>query len=125
MFGMSPSSKKTILVIDDDLGIRTAMAYMLEDAGYSVITSEDSAILDNLKEESVHLIIIDLLLSGKNGSNIVKKLKNQTSTNKIPIIMLSAHPSAEQQSKDSGADGFLAKPFNIEDLLKIIKTHIK
>ncbi len=122
---MPQKSDKTILVIDDDSGIRTAMEYMLQDAGYGVITSEDSSIIEKLTTQKVHLIIIDLLLSGNDGKAVVKKLKSQKSTNKIPVIILSAHPTADIEAKEAGADGFLPKPFNIEDLIGIIQKHVK
>jgi DNA-binding response OmpR family regulator len=54
---------------------------------------------------------------GKDGRQIVKFLKSHEETKSIPIIMFSAHPSAEETARQAGADDFLAKPFNIDVLL--------
>ncbi len=64
-----------------------------------------------------HLLLLDVLLSGKDGREIVKDLKGQEETRAIPIIMFSAHPSAEETPRATGADDFLAKPFDIDVLL--------
>lgn len=121
---MPQKSDKTILVIDDDNGIRTAMEYMLKDAGYKVKTRADATDIHKINNQEVGLVLIDLLLSGNDGKNIVKKLKSKDTTKNIPIIMLSAHPSAKEQAKESGANAFLAKPFNVDDLLKVIEEYL-
>jgi DNA-binding response OmpR family regulator len=64
--------------------------------------------------------LLDVLLSGKDGRTIARQLKSQEDTKHIPIIMFSAHPSAEQTAREAGADDFIAKPFEIDDLLEKI-----
>ena len=70
------------------------------------------------------LILLDLLLSGKDGREIVKYLKSQEETRHIPVIMLSAHPSAEETARLAGADDFVAKPFDIVVLLTRIAQYL-
>lgn len=110
-----------ILVVDDDRDILEALAFTLEDAGYEVKTSEKAEYAENLpdKNDSLpELIILDVLLSGKDGRIICKKLKSQDKTKHIPIIMISAHPDAERTVRLVGADDFIEKPFDIDELLK-------
>lgn len=118
-------SKKKILVVDDDEGVLDAISLILEEAGYSVDTSlkgeETYRIIDSFKPD---LILLDVLMSGNDGRVICKKLKKTESTRRIPIIMISAHPTAEADSLEYGAQDFLAKPFDTQDLLKLIKKHI-
>jgi DNA-binding response OmpR family regulator len=71
------------------------------------------------------LILIDVLLSGKDGREIVKSLKSQQETKQIPTIMFSAHPSAEETMQQAGADDFLEKPFDIDVLLAKITHHLQ
>ena len=115
--------KKTILVIDDDPDILDAMRFTLEAEDYEVITSEKGEYTENLRDKTNNLpdlIILDILLSGKDGRTICKKLKGQKDTKHIPVIMISAHPGAEKSSKDVCADDFIAKPFDVDVLLKKI-----
>ena len=117
---------KKILVVDDDPDILDAIQFVLEDAGYNVKTTQKGEYAENLhKLDSLpHLIILDVLLSGKDGRTICQKLKSQTKTKDVPIIMISAHPSAQQTVKAVGADDFLSKPFDINMLLKKVDQSI-
>ncbi len=116
---------KKILVVDDDPDILDALQFMLEDAGYKVTTTEKGEYAENLHDINSGLpdvIILDVLLSGKDGRLICQKLKGQDETMYVPIIMISAHPDARQSVKAVGADDFVAKPFDMDELLaKIAK----
>ena len=70
------------------------------------------------------LILLDVLLSGKDGREIVKRLKSQEETRHIPVIMFSAHPSAEKTARAAGADDFVAKPFEMDEILAKIAKHV-
>jgi DNA-binding response OmpR family regulator len=65
-----------------------------------------------------------VLLSGRDGREIVKQLKSQEETKSIPVIMFSAHPSAEKTARGAGAEDFLAKPFDIDHLLAVIAKYL-
>lgn len=107
-----------ILVVDDEPDILEFLQVILEEEGYEVVTSQKAEFLDQLHNGGLpHLILLDVLLSGKDGREIVKYLKSQEETKAIPVIMFSAHPSAEQTARAAGADDFLAKPFDIDVLL--------
>src|SRR5437588_10273058 len=124
MINMEQQAKK-ILVVDDDPDILDALQFMLEDAGYEVKTTEKGEYAENLHNTNSELpdvIILDVLLSGKDGRLICQKLKSQEETKRIPIIMMSAHPDAKRSVTVVGADDFLAKPYDVDDLLaKIAK----
>ncbi|MDE2026156.1 MAG: response regulator [Patescibacteria group bacterium] len=117
---------KTILLVDDNLDILEAVQYLLEDAGHRVIPVENGEYLESLSKENLpDLILLDMLLSGKDGGEIAYKLKHNELTKHVPIIMVSAHPSAKEAAKKSGADDFIAKPFNIEQLLGMINKYLR
>ena len=112
---------KTILVVDDDPDILDALQFMLDDAGYSVKTPEKGEYAENLHDSNGGLpdvILLDVLLSGKDGRLICQKLKSQEETRHVPIIMMSAHNNARQSVASVGADDFIAKPFEADDLLE-------
>ena len=114
---------KKILVVDDDPDILDALQFMLEDAGYRVTTTEKGEYAENLHDTNGGLpdvILLDILLSGKDGRLICQKLKSQEETKHIPIIMMSAHNNARQSVATVGADDFIAKPFEAGELLEKI-----
>lgn len=118
---------KNILVVDDDPDILDALQLTLEDAGYEVTTTEKAEYAENLRDTNGGLpdvIILDVLLSGKDGRIICQKLKSQEDTRHIPILMISAHPTAKQSVQAVGADGFLAKPFDIDELLAKVAEYL-
>lgn len=113
--------QKTILLIDDNPHILEAIELVLTTENYTVhCLSKIDNVLKEIKKVKPSLILLDLLLSGKNGKEIAKTLKNDGETKHIPIVMISAHPNAEKTAIEAGADAFLAKPFDIEDLLEIV-----
>lgn len=122
---LGKQAEKKVLVIDDEMSILEALAFMLSDAGYSVKTATSSDKLRNIKDgELPDLILLDVLLSGEDGRDIARMLKSKNETKHIPIIMISAHPSAHMTIKECGADDFLPKPFDIDELLLKIKQHL-
>jgi DNA-binding response OmpR family regulator len=119
------STSKRILVVDDEQDILEFLQVILEEEGYSVVTSDKGEFLEQLHNGGLpHLILLDVLLSGKDGREIVKYLKSQEETKSIPVIMFSAHPGAEKTSRQAGADDFLAKPFNIDVLLAKVAHYL-
>lgn len=114
-----------ILIVDDDPDIVLAIVFILEDAGYTVISTAHGDVVPRLIEtERPVLIILDMLLSGYDGREITKRLKSQEVTRRIPILMLSAHPQARQEAVAAGADAFLAKPFDLDELLSQVRAHV-
>jgi DNA-binding response OmpR family regulator len=117
--------RKKLLVVDDDPDILEFLEVILEEEGYAVVTSTKGEYLEQLHNGGLpDLILLDVLLSGKDGRLIVKDLKSQQETRSIPVIMFSAHPSAEATARQAGADDFLAKPFEIDVLLTKIAHHL-
>lgn len=119
------NTPKCIHVVDDEPDILDFLRVILEEEGYTVVTSEKGDYLEQLDHgELPHLILLDVLLSGKDGREIVKHLKRHQETKHIPVIMFSAHPNAEETVRQAGANDFLAKPFNIDVLLEKIDHYL-
>ena len=119
------STQKKILVVDDEPDILEFLQIIFEDAGFLVVTTDKGDYLDKLNNGTLpDLVLLDMLLSGKDGREIVKHLKSQERTKHIPVIMFSAHPSAEKTALQAGADDFVEKPFDIDALLEKIRRLI-
>jgi DNA-binding response OmpR family regulator len=113
-----PGPSKTILVVDDDPDIGSMIKMMLEFKGYgAVVMDRAEKVIDSLRDNKVDLIIMDMLLSGVNGVDICKKIKDNPTTGLIPVIMISAHPNAKDICMEAGADDFVSKPFDMDDML--------
>ena len=116
-------SQPFILVVDDDPGMLDALRFLFEDKSYRVETCEKGDYVESLRGENgglPDLIVLDVLLSGKDGRTICRRLKSQKTTRHIPVVMISAHPNAEHSARDVGADAFVAKPFAIDELLETV-----
>ncbi len=116
--------RKKILVIDDTPDFLELMQLILESAGYIVeITDTTDDVAHILEDDFPHIIILDLLLSGHDSLALVRQLKSQERTRQIPLLLLSAYPIAEQAALAAGADAFIAKPFEIEELLAKVASY--
>ncbi len=110
--------EKTILVVDDEPDILLFLEVAFAHAGYRVLTATTGEeLISLLAREWPDLILLDMLLSGTDGRELTRQLKGQERTAQIPVLMISAHPRAEQEALAAGADGFLAKPFGIKEIL--------
>ena len=110
-----------ILVLDDDPDICTMIKMVLDYHGYTSADADtEEKAIHIITSTPVDLIIMDMLLSGSDGSDICKRLKQDESTALIPILMFSAHPNAKKICMAAGADDFISKPFEMNELLEKI-----
>jgi DNA-binding response OmpR family regulator len=109
------------MIADDDPGIVDAIEMLLEFEGYRVSTTVNGATVLDMKEELPDLLLLDIWMSGEDGRDICKKLKQEDKTKKIPVIMISASKDIKESAMAAGADDFLAKPFEMNELLDKIK----
>lgn len=114
-----------IYCVEDESGIRNMMVYTLESAGLKSKGLEDGAALyAALKEEIPSLIILDIMLPDEDGISILKKLRVQSSTQRVPVIMATAKGSEYDKviGLDSGADDYLVKPFGMMEMVSRVRA---
>lgn len=116
---------KKVLVADDDPAILHSIKMLLEDEGYCVETAVGDRTAQAVLDFSPGLILLDIWMSGMDGRDICKQLKSQKSTKHIPVIMISAHQDVENIAIGSGADDFIAKPFDIFKMLEKVEHYAK
>jgi len=114
---MKTRMQKKIIVVDDDDDILQIIRYVLEEHGMTVEAVSDIVAFQKLCQNTMDLILLDDWLNDGLGSQLCKKLKNNEHTANVPIILISAANNLAASAKESGADDFLSKPFDIEDLL--------
>ncbi|MDN3547006.1 response regulator [Mucilaginibacter aquaedulcis] len=113
------------MIADDDPGIVDAVEIILDFEGYQVSSTVNGATILAMQNEYPDLLLLDIWMSGFDGRDICRVLKQKQDTRGIPIIMISASRDIERSAYEAGADDFLAKPFEIDDLLGKIKKHLK
>ena len=117
---------KNILICDDDEGILDVATIVLHDKGYNVIALNDCKdVAEKISDYSPDLILLDLWMPGVGGEELAKRLKKDDKTKNIPIVVVSARRDTEEAAKKSGADDFLLKPFDIEQLEYVVEKHLK
>ena len=110
------------MIADDDPGIVDAIEMLLEFEGYQVSSTIDGSTVLDMKHELPDLLLLDIWMSGEDGRDICKKLKQEDATKDIPVIMISASKDIRESAMAAGADDFLAKPFEMNELLSKIKN---
>ena len=123
---MNETIEKTILVVDDNESNIDMILAILK--AYDVIpsTSGEDA-LELIKEESIDLVLLDILMPGMDGYTVCQRLKNQPDTRDVPIIFITAKSDEESIEKayDLGGADYVTKPFKPKELLARVKVQLK
>lgn len=113
-----------VLIVDDDESITSLLITLLKLEGYQVFESRDwDGLPGILIDEKPDLVLMDCILSDRNGLEILAEIRSNPLLANLPIIMTSGR-DLSYESKLKGADGFLLKPYPPDLLLETIKNHI-
>ncbi len=118
---------KNILIIEDVEDHLEIVKLILEQNGYNILVATTGTEgLNCARTNSPDLVILDVVLPEMNGYEVCKEIKNGTDTKHIPIIMLSVRSNPEdiETAYKAGANKYITKPFNLEDLVKEVKNHL-
>ncbi len=119
-----PASSKNILVIEDNHAILDVITIILQSESYLVDGLNKGAdLFEHIEQFKPDLIILDIMLPDADGRDLLKALRSDNKTQHIPVLMISARYTEQNvQHGEYIPDGFLAKPFDIDDLLNRIKS---
>ena len=114
---------KRVLVVDDDPDIREIIIYILESEGYCVSGLDSGRdVLSTVKNTLPDVVLLDVQLGDSDGRDLCRELKHQSDTKDIPIIMVSAsHSWAACSEKQCHPEDFLAKPFDVKELIDHVR----
>ncbi len=123
------SAKKKLLVIDDELDLLEVIKFRLESDGYEVFAASDGMTgIKRAEENMPDLIVLDIMMPGLNGFEVLRKLRDKDSPVKdVPVVMLSCSTEeqrAEKISRDLGAEAYIIKPYRHEEMMYIIERLI-
>jgi two-component system phosphate regulon response regulator PhoB len=113
---------KIILIIEDDPDIMDIMTYILREEGYQVFPSLTNVSRDYISELSPSLILMDNRLAAGYGRDFCRKLKDDPSTRHFPVVLVSAVNDLAALADHSGAGGYLNKPFDLAELLNMVRS---
>jgi len=116
-----------ILVVDDEPNIVLSLEFLMEQAGYKVTTAEDGEqALACVEIATPDLILLDISLPGISGFDVLEQLRAQAATERLPIIMLTAHGREVEREKGMamGADNYITKPFSTQALVEKVRQLI-
>ena len=116
-------TSKIIYVIDDDTSILEILSIILKDNGYEVVVSPDGSSLHEL-EIIPDLIILDIRLAGKDGAQLCRQYKQSERLSSVPVILVSANLDGQEIAEACGADEFLAKPFELKEILGLTQKYM-
>jgi DNA-binding NtrC family response regulator len=122
---MSVNTPKRIIIFDDDEDILSICSYILEEQGWQVSTFSDcNDIIGRVAEINPNVILMDNWIPDMGGIIATQLLKNDERFKHIPVIYFSANNDIQTLASNAGADSFLAKPFDIDELEKVINRVI-
>ncbi|ENY3829692.1 phosphate regulon transcriptional regulator PhoB [Vibrio cholerae] len=119
---------RRILVVEDEAPIREMLCFVLEQKGYQAVEAEDyDSAMSKLTEPFPDLVLLDWMLPGGSGINLIKHMKREEMTRNIPVVMLTARGEEEDKVRglEVGADDYITKPFSPKELVARLKAVIR
>ena len=117
------TSKRTVLIVDDDEDLLILIQHALSVEGFDPICSPNGVnIVSIVDRKHPDAILLDIHMNGRDGVEICKQLKSNPETSSTPIIMFSANDNIKAISQECGADGYIKKPFNSNHFREVLRS---
>jgi len=115
--------KKEILIVEDNNDIRELIGFILAEDSYELKMCATAGALNiEMSKHLPNVIVLDIMLPDGNGIDLCRDIKSNPSTSHVPVVLMSAHENEWQNN--SGADSFIAKPFNIGDFKTVVESYL-
>lgn len=117
-----------IYIVEDDINIREMESYALKNSGFHVQGfSDGQSFFEECRKALPSLVVLDIMLPGEDGLEILKKIRQSDKTKKIPVVMVTAKTSEIDAVKglDGGADDYITKPFGIMEFISRVKAVLR
>lgn len=118
---LETSSSKHILVVEDNEAVADLVQSVLSTYGYRVDVADDLTAIRASREHLPDLILLDVMMPRISGDETARSLNQLPETADIPIVLMSATDDVAQRARRLGAAGYLAKPFDLDDLLRVVE----
>ena len=127
IFHQTPTMQNTkILICDDDEEIVCVLTILLESEGYAVITENDSTrLIERIRVEKLDILLIDIWMPKILGNEIIRLIRADSELKKLPVIAFSASHKTESIAMEAGADHYINKPFDIDDVINAVRKLVR
>ncbi len=120
---------RTVLVVEDNDMNMQLVEYLLEEGGYAIVkatSGEEALALTRSETQRPDLILMDIHLPGMDGLSVVREMKSDQRTNRIPILALTAHAMRGDKDRflEAGCDGYISKPIDVKTFLTSLEQYI-
>lgn len=114
------------MVCDDDQGVLDVIEMMLDSSGYTAFTEINSTnLISEIKKNQPDLVLLDLWMPVLSGDQVVRAIRADQNISHLPVIILSASRDGDDIAMEAGADAFLSKPFDMDELIDTIEDLLK
>jgi CheY-like chemotaxis protein len=115
-------SEPRVLLVDDELSSAEVLALVLAGEGYQVTLAADGRqALARLEEAAPDLLVIDFMMPGMNGAELVKAIREREQFSGTPVVLISGAPEAALRAYQASYDAFLRKPFGLDEFLRTLE----
>lgn len=115
-------ARPTLLIVDDETAIREVLRYLFQLRGFAVLEAEDGETAEQLlRTMPVDLVILDLVMPGVSGEEVLQSIRQRPDTKNLPVIILSARPDADKLSAAQLAQVVVYKPFDLLELEALVR----
>jgi len=113
---------KKLLIIEDDINMLNLMGYLFEVSEFEIVESQKPIPIPEIVRLNPSIVVIDCFLdSAQPGEEMCLEMKSDPTTNNIPVILFSSSPHLKTIAHDCGADAFIAKPFELDHFVKVVR----
>lgn len=117
--------KKCIYIVEDNNDIREILEYLLTEEDYKVKAYPNiKSFWQQMKKHLPDMVVLDIMLPDGNGLDVCKKMKNESNTHSIPVLMMSANYYTMDIKNKCGAQEFISKPFDINNFVNRVKRYL-
>ena len=123
-------ANRTVLVVEDNDMNMQLVEYLLEEGGYNIVkaaSGEEALSITRDAARPLDLILMDIHLPGMDGLSVVREMKSDTRTQRIPILALTAHAMRGDKDRflEAGCDGYISKPIDVKTFLSSIEQYLR
>lgn len=109
-----------VLIVEDERSLRDMLSELLSGSGYRTVTASDGAAgLDTLRRAGPDLVLLDVSMPVMDGLTFLRRRSDEACRPTVPVVVMSAQPR-ELEARTLGAQQFISKPFDLDDLLSVI-----